>query len=386
MKKVQTGLDVLLKEDLHIVKDRKIGFVTNHSAVTSDLTPAVDALIATGVGITTLFGPEHGVRGEFADGEEISSSTDPRTGLVTFSLYGAQKKPTPEMLSNVDLLLFDIQDVGSRFYTYLYTMTYAMQACAENGKQFIVLDRPNPIGGIAVEGPVLDRRFSSFVGLYPIPIRYGMTIGELARLFNAEFDINAELMVIPLRGWKREMWFEDTGLPWIPTSPAMPTIDTALVYPGACLLEGTNISEGRGTTQPFLTLGAPWIDGLVLAKELNSAGLSGVHFRPTHFIPSASKYNGLSCSGVALHVTERDDFLPVLTGVKIIETIRRLWPEDFTFREPGQDGRSFFDLLAGTDRIRLGLEADVSSDELAAEWTEDVSKFMSLRSGYLLYP
>jgi uncharacterized protein YbbC (DUF1343 family) len=385
MHQVQTGLEVLLKERINILKGRRIGLITNQSAVTSDLTPALDAILAAGVNVTTLFAPEHGIKGEFPDGHEFNTSIDARTNLPIYSLYGKTKKPTPEMLSDIDVILFDIQDIGVRFYTFLYTLAYTMQACAENNKPIVVLDRPNPLGGISVEGPVLDTKFSSFVGLYPIPVRYGMTIGELARLFNDEFNINADLEVVLLSGWKREMWFNETNLPWIPPSPNIPTPDTALAYTGTCLLEGTNVSEGRGTATPFLSIGAPWTDSHILSSELNSYSLSGIKSMPIHFIPSVSKYSNQTCSGVYLQISDRTSFQPVLTGVKIIEIIHRLWPNEFRFRDPGQDGRYFFDLLIGTDQVRIDIENGLSAEDIQKGWKNDLAQFGLIRAKYLRY-
>lgn len=380
-----TGLENLLNSQHQALMGHRIGLITNQSGVTADLVPSAIAIQATGLNITTLFSPEHGYGGTVADGKEIDNSTDSATGLPVCSLYGDNRKPTTEMLSNVDTILFDIQDVGCRFYTYLSTMALSMQACAANGKNFVVLDRPNPIGGIEVEGPVLNPRFASFVGMYPIPIRYGMTIGEVARLLNTEFGINAHLEVIPLINWKREMWFEDTGLPWIAPSPAMPTVDTTAVYPGTCLLEGTNVSEGRGTAAPFLTFGAPWIVADDLAHILNSTGLPGVLFTATEFIPTASKYSGEHCNGIAITITDRTIFSPVITGVKIVEIVRRMYPADFAFRGPEPESKHFFDLLAGTDQIRLGLEAGRSTEDLASEWSKELSEFENIRKRCMIY-
>lgn len=385
MERVESGLEALMRRELHIVAGLNVGLIANHSAVTSTLVPAVDALISAGVRVRALFAPEHGPRGEIADGEHVPASVDQRTGLPIHSLYGATKRPTPEMLDGLDVLIFDIQDIGARFYTFLYTMAYAMQACAEMGLPFVVLDRPNPIGGAMVEGPVLNPRFASFVGLYPIPIRFGMTIGELARMFNDEFGIGVDLRVAPLNGWRREMWFDDTGLPWVAPSPNIPTLDTATIYPGTCLVEGTNVSEGRGTSAPFRLIGAPWIDSAVLSDELESAGLPGVEFIPSRFVPKSSKYAGQECRGVELRVVDRSEFRPVLTGLKTIEIIRRTNPAAFEFREPGVDGRRFFDLLAGTDKVRIDLEAGLEAEEIAATWAQAISEFENVRDRHLLY-
>lgn len=385
MKRVAAGLETLLGRRLDPVLGRRVGLVTNQSAVKSDLTSTLDALLAAGVTITALFAPEHGVTGQATDGARIESTTDHRTGLPVYSLYGDTRKPTADMLGGIDLMVFDIQDIGARFYTYLYTMAYAMEACGEAGKEFVVLDRPNPLGGVGMEGPVLEQKFASFAGLYPVPARYGMTIGEFARMVNSEFGAGVKLTVVPLSGWKRDMWFDQTGLAWVPTSPAMPALETAVVYPGACLTEGTNISEGRGTALPFQMGGAPWIDGYELAGKLNRAGLPGVRFRPVSFIPAASKYAGDECSGIQWHVMDRRVFLPVLTGVKVIETIRNLRPDEFEFRKPGADGRYFFDLLSGTDQLRLGLESGRTTEDIASDWAEGIEKFRSIRERYLIY-
>jgi len=385
MKCVATGIETLIGRRLGLVLGQRIGLVTNQNAVKRDLTSTLDAFLSAGVKITALFAPEHGIAGRATDGVRIESTIDHRTGLPVYSLYGDTRKPTAEMLDEIDLMVFDIQDIGVRFYTYLYTMAYAMEACCEAGKGFIVLDRPNPLGGDSVEGPVLEQKFASFVGLYPVPVRYGMTIGEFARMINSEPRIDVKLTVVPLSGWNRNMWFDQTGLPWIPTSPAMPSLETAIVYPGACFIEGTDISEGRGTALPFQVTGAPWIDGYELAGKLNRVDLPGIRFRPVSFIPTASKYAGDECSGIQWHVMDREAFLPVLTGLKVIEAIRNLWPEEFEFRKPGIDGRYFFDLLSGTDKLRMGLESGRTAEDIASDWTEGIEKFHSTREKYLMY-
>jgi len=320
-----------------------------------------------------------------ADGKEVPSSVDARTGIVAHSLYGPVKKPTPEMLQGIDTLVFDIQDVGVRFYTFIHTMAYAMQAAAENDLPFVVLDRPNPITGEIVEGPVLEPEFSSFVGLYPIPIRYGLTIGELANYINQRQGIDADLRVIKMDGWRRDMWFEDTGLPWVMPSPGMPTVDTAVVYPGFCLFEGTNVSEGRGTTRPFETIGAPWIDGYKLALELNRVGLVGARFRAVHFIPTASKYAGEACGGIQVHVIDRQAFRPFAAAITALDIIHQLWPEQFQFRAPGASGKHFFDLLAGTDKVRLDILAGRPAPAIVSDWQHRLTDYLAVRVGYLMY-
>jgi uncharacterized protein YbbC (DUF1343 family) len=281
-------------------------------------------------------------------------------------------------------MVYDIQDVGARFYTYLYTMSLSMEACAGRGIPFVVLDRPNPINGRAVAGLILEPGFASFVGLYPIPIQYGMTVGELAILFNEVFGLGAELHVVEMAGWERGMYWEDTGLPWVSPSPNMPTVDTAVVYPGTCLVEGTNLSEGRGTTRPFEQLGAPWVDGGRLADRLNDLGLPGVRFRPVYFRPTASKHAGEVCQGVQFHVVDREPFLAVRTGLELLAAVRALWPREFAWRIPGE-GIYNFDRLAGTDRVRLALEAGIPVSEVVAGWTPSLEEFAGLRRRYLRY-
>jgi uncharacterized protein YbbC (DUF1343 family) len=385
MSRVTPGLEVLIQQS-DVLKGKRVGLVTNHSAVTSDTTHIVDALLAAGVKITALYGPEHGVWGHVADGAEIKDGTDPRTGLPAFSLYGPTKKPTPEMLQDVDVLVYDLQDIGARFYTFTYTMSYCMQACAENGKQYIVLDRPNPVNGTSVEGNILDTNFSSFVGMHPIPIRHGMTIGELAGLFNNEYGFGADLKVIQCQGWKRDMWFEETGLPWVMPSPNMPTIEAAILYTGICYIEGTNVSEARGTSKPFEMAGAPWVDAYKLADYLNALSLPGVRFRPVHFIPNASKHQGVSCSGVQVHIMDRNAMRSTVEiGMHLIKALQDFCPDDYQFRTASPSGKSFFDLLAGTDKTRLAIQAGVSIDDLLASWKPELDQFKQIRQKYLLY-
>jgi uncharacterized protein YbbC (DUF1343 family) len=329
MTTVKTGLERLLEEESQRLQGRTIGLCCNPTAVDRHLHHAVERLCALpGANLVALYGPEHGIRGEAQDMIGVDNvSEDPGTGLPIYSLYGPTEdslRPTPAMLEGVDLLLFDIQDVGSRYYTYIYTMSYLMEAAAEAGVQMMVLDRPNPLGGHLVEGNVIEEGYTSFVGRYPIANRHGMTAGELARLFNEAFEINCSLEVIPLGGWRREQWFDQTGLPWIMPSPNMPTLETATVYPGGCLLEGTNLSEGRGTTRPFELIGAPYLDPFAWANALNELPLPGVTFRPLRFSPTFHKWQGESCGGVQPHVTDRQAFLPFRTGVALLQTAHQL--------------------------------------------------------------
>jgi len=384
--KFRLGVDVLLKDRLDLIKGKRVGLITNPTGVDQELTSIVDLLYKnTNVQLTALYGPEHGVRGSAPAGSYVESYIDEKTGIPVYSLYGATKKPTPEMLSNVDVLIFDIQDVGARFYTYIYTMALAMEAAKENNIPFIVLDRPNPISGAKVEGPVLEDKYSSFVGEFPIPVRHGMTVGELAQLFNKEFKIGADLTVVKMEGWKRSMYYDDADLQFVMPSPNMPTLDTALVYPGACLIEGTNVSEGRGTTKPFELIGAPFINSDDLAAKLNSYHLPGVKFRAASFIPSTSKYVNKLSHGVQIHVTNRNAYKPFETGLTIVKTIHDMYPNDFQFRAPGSNGISFFDNLVGNGSIRAGIEAGKSIEEMKAAWQPGLDKFMDVREQYLLY-
>ncbi|PFG14936.1 exo-beta-N-acetylmuramidase NamZ family protein [Bacillus sp. es.036] len=385
-KKFKLGVEVLLEDQKELIEGKSVGLITNPTGVDQELNSIVDLLHNdSDVDLKALYGPEHGVRGSAQAGEYVEYYIDEETGLPVYSLYGATKKPTPEMLEGIDVLLFDIQDVGTRFYTYIYTMAYAMEAAAENDIEFIVLDRPNPLGGEAVEGPVLNDEYSSFVGKYEIPLRHGMTVGELAQLFNEEFEIGANLTVVEMDKWKREMYYDDTPLEWVLPSPNMPTLDTALVYPGAALIEGTNVSEGRGTTKPFELIGAPFINATELANELNGLELPGVDFRAASFTPSFSKHAGKLTHGVQIHVTDKEAFEPVTTGLSLVKTIHDLYPEDFEFRAENSAGVSFFDLLVGNGWIREAIEEGESVEEMQQKWEADLEEFKEVREDYLLY-
>ena len=376
----RTGIEVLLHDRLDLIRGKRVGLITNPTGVDRQLVSDVDLLAhAPGVHLVALFGPEHGIRGAHQAGASVGSDRDPVTGLPVYSLYGKTRQPTPAMLKGVDVLVFDIQAVGARFYTYLYTMADAMKAAAAAHIPIIVLDRPNPIGGTKVQGPVLDPKFASFVGEYPIPLRYGMTIGELAELFNGEFHIGADLTVVKMRGWKRSMYYDDTPLQFVMPSPNMPTETTALVYPGMGLVEGTNVSEGRGTTRPFELIGAPWIDAEQLSRALNDKHLDSVRFRPVHFTPTFSKYEGKSCNGIEVHVMDRDTFNPVAVGLTVIAMIHDLYPHQFAFDE------SDFDRLVGNDWIRQDIEKGVSVAEMQRRWQAGLSQFKEVRQKYLLY-
>ena len=384
---VRLGCERLFDNDvIGLVHGRRVGLITNHSGVDGDLRATADRLhAADGMELRLLFGPEHGIRGDAEDGVAIDTGSDAQTGVAAVRLYGERREPTADELAGLDVMLFDIQDVGVRFYTYLYTMSLAMVACARAGVPFVVLDRPNPLGGVVIEGNMLDPGFASFVGLFPIPVCYGLTIGELARLFNEEFGIGADLHVIDMLGWRRSMHWQDTGLPWVAPSPNMPTPDTVAVYPGMCFIEGTNVSEGRGTTRPFEQVGAPYIDGFALARSLAAEDLPGVRFRPVFFRPAFGKYEGQTCRGVQLHTSHGAAFAPVRVGFSVLAAIRRACPDDFLWRTSPK-GIHNFDKLAGTDRIRLAIDAGASVDDLLVEWKYQRADFEDIRQKYLQYP
>lgn len=390
MNYVRPGLEVLLDERLDLVAGKRVGLITNQAGVTRRLESAVDLLAKhPEIRLTALFAPEHGLRGDVQAGEPIAASTDERTGLPVYSLYGptrATRKPTAAMLENVDVLVCDLQDGGSRYFTFLSTMGYAMEAAAERGIPFLVLDRPNPIGGVAVEGNMPEEKFLSFVGAYPLPIRHGLTMGEIARLINDRHRIGAELIVVPMDGWRRDMYFWDTRLPWVQPSPNVPTPGTLVVYPGTCLFEGTNLSEGRGTTRPFEWLGAPWIDGHAWADAMNELELPGVMFRPVYFTPTFSKHQGRLCQGVEVHVTDPRAFRPVETSLHLLASARAQNEQAFAWVPPlGEQGQWFIDLLAGTDELRLALEAGRDVTDIIASWQDDVSAWNRQRANYTIY-
>lgn len=383
---VQTGLARLLHEQLPRPAKGLAGLITHPAAVLPDFTHCTGALLEAGIDIVALFSPEHGYTGAVADGATVGDTIDTRTGLPIFSLYGTNKSPTSTMLHNVDVLFFDMQDVGVRFYTFISTLYHILKSVAAAGIPLIVLDRPNPLGGNVMEGPDLVPGFESFIGIAPIPLRYGLTVGELAHYLNETYTLDADLIVIAMQGWRRNMEFDDTGLSWVPTSPAMPHLSTARVYPGTCLLEGTNVSEGRGTALPFEVCGAPWIDGDALARHLNAQTLPGVRFRPTVFAPSASKFNGEVCAGVQLHVIDRAVFRPVTVGLHLLAALKQHYPEHFAWREGSWEGKCpHIDLLAGTDRVRIALDAGADVDALVASWQNDLDKFAEVSRPYQLY-
>ena len=390
MTRVRPGIDRLL-ESLWPVAGKRIGLITNSSGVTTSGAPTWKALrAAANVRLVRMFGPEHGLQGGAVYMEAVGAAIHAPSGLPIVSLYGNSPeslKPRREDFADLEAIVFDVADVGSRYYTYIWTMLLAMETCASSRLRFVVCDRPNPIGG-SVEGAPQATGYLTFVGLHPIPVRHGMTAGELARLFAAERRLDLDLVVCGLEGWSRDMPFASTGLPWVPPSPNMPTPGTALVYPGMCLLEGTNLSEGRGTTRPFELFGAPWLDGLALADALNALAMPGVWFLPFQFRPMFDKHAGKTCEGALLRVTDSESFRPFQTGLRIIETTRRLAPLEFRWRtEPYEfDDRPAIDLLTGSPRFRETLEQSGSLRAEIARHFDAAPPFLARREPFLLYP
>ncbi len=400
MSRVRTGLESFLdpaSDAAGLARGARLGVVAHPASVDAGGRHLVDRLAQDSrFRVTRLFGPEHGVRGEAQDMEAVAEPADRATGLPVVSLYGDTElslRPTPEQLLGLDAIVYDLQDVGSRFYTFVYTLSYVMEAAREADIPVIVLDRPNPIGGLAVEGPVLDPAQASFVGRFPLPVRHGMTTGELAQLFRDAYSIGGDLRVVPLSGWTRDMHYEDTGLPWVLPSPNMPTPETARIYPGGCLVEGTNLSEGRGTTRPFEFVGAPWIDAAAFADALAHAGdaegLDGVLFRAAWFRPTFQKHAGRSCGGVQVHVVDRGTARPFATFLVLLREARRLAPDLFDWRRERYefvDDRLAIDLLLGRSDLRPMLEAGATLAEMEAVWTPGLSRFLVDRARALMYP
>ncbi len=403
---VKLGDEVLFEKHLDLIRGKHIGLITNPTGLDSKLDSVIDKFRATpDVHLVALYGPEHGVRGNAQAGQFVAFYFDEHLQLPVFSLYGQTHKPPPDMMTNideymrsfdtqhagkqveagmmnsVDVMVFDLQDVGTRVYTYLATMANAMQAAADADIPFIVLDRPNPIGGVAMEGPILQYpKYSSFIGLYPIPLRHGMTVGELAQLFNAKFLTNkVNLTVVPMENWSRDEWFDETSLPWVIPSPNLPALDSATVYPGEVIFEGTNLSEGRGTTKPFEMFGAPWIDGFVLAKKLNELNLPGVKFREVYFTPTFSKFSGEQCGGCQLHVMDRNAYNSVNTTLAILATVKQLDGDKLEFHA------KYFDHVLGNSTVREALERGEPVDQIVAAFKPGLDEFAKLRAPYLLY-
>jgi len=390
---VRTGLDLWVSDGFRAMRGLSVGAIVNPTSVDSRMRHLADLLAAApDVRLKALFAPEHGVRAQAQYMVAVDDeSRDERTGIPVHSLYGKtfdSLSPRPEWLQGLDALVFDVQDVGSRYYTYANTMALAMKAAARGKVAFYVLDRPNPIGGAQVEGNLVGERYRSFVGLFPLPNRHGMTVGELALYLNAEERFGCELTVVRCEGWRRAQYWDHTGLCFVPPSPNMPTPETALVYPGMCLAEGTNLSEGRGTCRPFEQFGAPWLDSRALAERLNGMGLAGVLFRPVAFTPSFDKYQGQPCSGAMLHVVDRTAFQSLRTGIAVFQAARELGRENFAWRDGSYEfveDVPAFDLLCGTDQVRKGIESGLPMERLLDGFDEQLAAFLSRRTRYLLY-
>jgi uncharacterized protein YbbC (DUF1343 family) len=378
---VRNGVD-RIGEFAHLFEGKRLGLITSPTGLTRELEPTIH-LLHQQFHLAALFAPEHGVRGDRAAGALFDHEIDPYTGMPVYSLYRqGSRRLTPEMLDAVDMIVYDIQDIGVRYYTFIYTMLYAMEDCAKAGKAFVILDRINPLDGMTVEGNVLKEEYRSFVGNYPLCVRYALTAGELARMANEQMGWQCRLHVVPCEGWDRSMHFPDTGNIWVPPSMGIPSYQTALLYPGTCLFEGTNISEGRGTTAPFEMIGAPFIDAEALAKEMNGMKLPGVLFRPVYFRPTFSKYQGELCRGVHVHITDPRAVRPVETGVKLLFTIQRNY-EAFHFLPPARPGaKPFIDLLGG-DKVYRDEDIDVSA--LLEQFREEAREFAKMKAEFHLY-
>jgi uncharacterized protein YbbC (DUF1343 family) len=387
---IALGIDRLLDIDRQLVAGRRIGIVCNPASVDAAFRHTADRLHEDpDVTVAALFGPQHGFRSDVQDNMiETPHACDARRHVPVYSLYSDTREPTAEMLRGIDTLVIDLQDVGTRVYTYIYTMANCMRAAARHGVHVVVCDRPNPVGGEEVEGSLLDPAYASFVGQFPIPLRHGMTIGELARLFNEAFSLGASLDVVPLAGWRRAMYHDETGVPWIIPSPNLPTLDSAIVYPGAVLFEGTGLSEGRGTTRPFELIGAPWIDADRLAGAMNARALPGVHFRPVHFEPTFQKHARTTCGGCQIHVLDRRRFRPVRTAVELMAEFRRQDPARFPWREPPYEyehDKQPIDILYGSDRLRAAFDSGRGAEALVSLWESDEAAFRRTREPFLLY-
>jgi uncharacterized protein YbbC (DUF1343 family) len=390
VRKVGLGIEKLCREQADLIKGRRVGLVCNQASVDHELRHSADILKSVeGVQLTALFGPQHGIRGDVQDNMiETPHTHDVETGLPVYSLYSETREPTEEMLRDVDVLVCDLQDVGCRIYTFVYTIANCMRVAGRLGKSVIVCDRPNPIGGVAVEGNLLEPGFESFVGQFQLPTRHGMTAGELSKMFKEHWGVSCDLEVITMDGWSRELWFDETDAQWVLPSPNMPTLDSATIFPGTVHLEGTQVSEGRGTTRPFELVGAPYVEPGVFARRLESIGLPGVRFRPTNFLPTFQKHAGVTCGGVQIHVLDRLELRPVITGLAVVKTFFDLYGEDFRWKEPPYEyvyDKNPFDVISGTDRLRISVERGDSLEDLERSWRAELLEFEEVRRKYLLY-
>jgi len=386
--RVRLGSEQLLTSGM--LKNKRVGIVSNPASIDAKFQHIVRVLAETPeVGLAAIFGPQHGFRADVQDNMiETAHASDPSRGVPVYSLYSETREPTAEMLKGLDALVVDLQDVGSRIYTFIYTMANCLRAGRKHGVPVIVTDRPNPIGGDTVSGPTLVKGFESFVGQFPIPMRHGMTIGELARFFNDTGGIGADLTVVPMVGWRRGMYYEDTGLPWVMPSPNVPTVESAVVYPGTVLFEGTNVSEGRGTTRPFELIGAPWVDAEALAEKLRTYDLPGVHFRPVVFEPTFQKHARQACGGCQIHVLDRREFRAVESAVAVLVEIRTQNPSAFQWRQPPYEyehDKMPFDILAGSSQLRQQIEAGLPVRTIYYSWLQDHERFRIERQPFLLY-
>jgi uncharacterized protein YbbC (DUF1343 family) len=387
---VTIGLERLLETRAGLLRGARVGLICNQASVNHDFHHSADLLFAhPELNLTALFGPQHGIRGDVQDNMiETSHAVDRVTGLPIHSLYSETREPTEAMLQDVDVLVFDMQDVGCRIYTFAYTMANCMRAAKQFGKKVIVCDRPNPITGLGVAGNVLEAEQVSFVGQFSIPTRHGMTLGELAQLFNGHFGIGCDLVVVPMERWAREYWQDETDAPWVMPSPNIPTIDSATVFPGTVHFEGTQLSEGRGTTKPFELVGAPYVQPEEYAEALNELNFPGVFFRSCVFRPTFQKHGGVSCGGVQIHVTNRSEFEPVIAGVAMVKLAFDMYPNEFRWKEPPYEyvfDRNPFDVIAGTSKMRESFERGESLESIQASWEEPLAEFLEVREQYLLY-
>ena len=387
---VELGLERLLEEGHTAIRGARVGLICNQASVDHSYRHAADLLHDhSDIQLRALFGPQHGIRGDVQDNMiETGHSLDRKTGLPVHSLYSETREPTDAMLQDVDVLVFDMQDVGCRIYTFVYTLANCMRAARRLGKKVLVCDRPNPINGASVAGNILEPEYASFVGQFPLPTRHGMTVGELAQMFNEHFNIGCDLEVIPMKGWKRSFWHDDTDAPWVLPSPNMPTLDSATVFPGTVHFEGTQVSEGRGTTKPFELIGAPYIDPDAYADRLNGLGLSGVFFRSCAFQPTFQKHAGVTCGGVQIHVTDRDSFEPWFAGIAMTKLIHDMYRDEFRWKEPPYEyvyDKNPFDVISGTAKIREAFEKGTPLDEIDNETKAPVEEFKELREACLLY-
>ncbi len=381
---VTSGLDQFIANPPASALGCRLGLLTNPSGIDHCLRSSVDLLSSDGrLHFTALFGPEHGVRGEAQAREHVDSGLDIATGLPIYSLYGETQSPSPEMLAEIDVLVIDLQDIGVRFATYLSTVAHVLDACAVHAKRVIILDRPNPLGGNRVSGNMLDPEFASFVGIHQVPILHGLTLGEFGRLWARDHQLPSP-EVIPMTGWRRDMWFDETGLPWVLPSPNLPTLESVTIYPATCLIEGTELSEGRGTTRPFEFIGAPWIDPDSLVADLNELTIAGAGFRPVFYTPMFSKHQGVRCGGIQVHVFDRESFDSVALGPRLLSTISHRYPEEFSWLAP-TDGAFFVDKLAGGSTLRDVIDSGGCIDALVTQWSNESAGFLRNCTDILLY-